>query len=40
MSRSLLYLEASTWVMMILGFLGGAFVAYRRKGNILELRIA
>jgi choice-of-anchor C domain-containing protein len=32
--------EVSTWAMMIVGFLGAAFVAYRRKGNIMELRIA
>jgi choice-of-anchor C domain-containing protein len=32
--------EASTWAMMILGFLGVGFMAYRRKGNTMELRIA
>ena len=25
--------EASTWAMMVLGFLGVGFVAYRRKGG-------
>ena len=25
--------EASTWAMMILGFFGVAFTAYRRKSN-------
>jgi hypothetical protein len=31
--------EPSTWAMMILGFLGIGFVAYRRKSNSV-LRIA
>jgi choice-of-anchor C domain-containing protein len=31
--------EASTWAMMLLGFLGVGFVAYRRKSNV-PLRIA
>jgi hypothetical protein len=26
--------EASTWAMMILGFLGLGFMAYRRKGAL------
>jgi hypothetical protein len=25
--------EASTWAMMLLGFFGVGFVAYRRKGS-------
>jgi hypothetical protein len=32
--------EASTWLMMILGFLGVGFVAYRRKSNMMNFRIA
>jgi choice-of-anchor C domain-containing protein len=32
--------EASTWVMMILGFLSLGLVAYRRKGRGMQLRIA
>lgn len=32
--------EASTWAMMILGFLGVGFLAYRRKDSISSLRIA
>jgi hypothetical protein len=32
--------EASTWMMMILGFFSLGFVAYRRKGSALQLRIA
>jgi hypothetical protein len=32
--------EASTWFMMILGFLSVGFVAYRRKGRAMQLRIA
>jgi hypothetical protein len=28
--------EASTWAMMIVGFLGVAFVAYRRKAQKLS----
>ena len=29
--------EASTWAMMILGFCGLGFMAYRRKGGTLRL---
>ena len=32
--------EASTWAMMLLGFAGIGFLAYRRKQNGLELRLA
>jgi PEP-CTERM motif len=32
--------EPSTWAMMILGFFGVGFMAYRRKQNGLSLRIA
>jgi fibronectin-binding autotransporter adhesin len=32
--------ETSTWAMMILGFLGVGFVAYRRKSNMMNFRIA
>jgi hypothetical protein len=32
--------ETSTWLMMILGFFGVGFVAYRRKGSAMQLRIA
>jgi hypothetical protein len=32
--------EASTWAMMILGFLGLSFMAYRRKQNGPALRLA
>ena len=32
--------EASTWAMMILGFLGVGFVAYRRKSSAPSLRVA
>lgn len=32
--------EASTWLMMILGFFSLGFVAYRRKGRAMQLRIA
>ena len=32
--------EPSTWAMMILGFLGVGFVAYRRKSNMTNFRIA
>jgi hypothetical protein len=32
--------ETSTWLMMILGFFSLGFVAYRRKGSGLQLRIA
>jgi hypothetical protein len=32
--------EPSTWAMMILGFLGVGFVAYRRRNKMVELRIA
>jgi hypothetical protein len=32
--------EPATWAMMILGFLGGGFVAYRRKSNMTNFRIA
>ncbi len=31
--------EASTWAMMILGFMGVGFMAYRRK-NRFEFRLA
>jgi len=32
--------EASTWAMMVFGFLGVGFVAYRRKQNGPKLRLA
>jgi fibronectin-binding autotransporter adhesin len=32
--------EPSTWLMMILGFLSVGFVAYRRKSNLMNFRIA
>jgi hypothetical protein len=32
--------EASTWAMMILGFFGVGFMAYRRKGNQPAVRLA
>ena len=32
--------EASTWLMMVLGFFSVGFVAYRRKGRAMQLRIA
>jgi hypothetical protein len=32
--------EASTWMMMILGFFSLGFVAYRRKGKVMQLRLA
>ena len=32
--------EASTWAMMILGFLGLGFMAYRRKQNAPTFRVA
>jgi hypothetical protein len=32
--------EASTWAMMILGFLGVGLLAYRRNGNVMNFRIA
>jgi hypothetical protein len=32
--------EASTWAMMILGFCGVGFVAYRRKQNGAAFTIA
>jgi hypothetical protein len=32
--------EASTWAMMILGFMGVGFMAYRRKGARPQLRLA
>ena len=32
--------EPATWAMMILGFLGVGFVAYRRKSNTIKFRIA
>ena len=32
--------EASTWLMMVLGFFSVGFVAYRRKGRPMQLRIA
>jgi hypothetical protein len=31
--------EASTWAMMILGFFGVGFMAYRRKGNLPQMRL-
>jgi PEP-CTERM motif len=32
--------EPSTWAMMILGFMGVGFMAYRRKQNRSALRLA
>jgi hypothetical protein len=32
--------ETSTWMMMILGFFSLGFVAYRRKGKVMQLRLA
>jgi hypothetical protein len=32
--------EPATWAMMILGFLAVGFVAYRRKSNLMDMRIA
>lgn len=32
--------EASTWAMMILGFLGVGFLAYRRKDSVSSLRLS
>jgi hypothetical protein len=32
--------EASTWAMMILGFFGVGFMAYRRKGSQAAIRLA
>ena len=32
--------EPATWAMMILGFMGVGFLAYRRKGRSASLRIA
>jgi PEP-CTERM motif len=32
--------EPSTWAMMVLGFVGVGFVAYRRKRNVSALRFA
>jgi hypothetical protein len=32
--------EPSTWAMMILGFFGLGFVAYRRKSNGIQFRLA
>jgi hypothetical protein len=32
--------EASTWAMMIFGFLGMGFIAYRRKSSSMTLRLA
>lgn len=32
--------EASTWAMMVLGFLGIGFLAYRKKPGVSNLRIA
>jgi hypothetical protein len=32
--------EASTWAMMILGFFGVGFMAYRRKSSVQGLRVA
>lgn len=31
--------ESSTWAMMILGFLGVGFLAYRRKSPVVSLRV-
>ncbi len=31
--------EASTWAMMVLGFLGVGFMAYRRKGQSSQIRL-
>jgi hypothetical protein len=32
--------EPSTWAMMILGFAGIGFMAYRRRNNVASLRVA
>jgi hypothetical protein len=32
--------ESSTWMMMLLGFFGVGFAAYRRKGRALQFRLA
>jgi hypothetical protein len=32
--------EPSTWAMMILGFAGVSFMAYRRRNNVASLRVA
>jgi hypothetical protein len=32
--------EPSTWGMMILGFAGVGFMAYRRRNNVASLRVA
>jgi predicted TIM-barrel enzyme len=32
--------EPSTWAMMILGFAGVGFMAYRRRNNVAPLRVA
>jgi hypothetical protein len=32
--------EPSTWAMMILGFAGVGFMAYRRRNNTAMLRVA
>jgi hypothetical protein len=32
--------EASTWAMMIIGFIGIGFLAYRRKGRTYAFRVA
>jgi hypothetical protein len=32
--------EPSTWAMMILGFAGVGFMAYRRRNNVASLRVA
>jgi hypothetical protein len=32
--------EPSTWAMMILGFMGIGFMAYRRKSNSQSFRLA
>ena len=30
--------EPATWAMMLLGFLGVGFMAYRRKGTTMQFR--
>ena len=32
--------EASTWTMMLLGFMGMGFMAYRRRGSTMQFRAA
>jgi hypothetical protein len=32
--------ETSTWAMMILGFFGVGFMAYRRRSNTMAFRLA